>query len=147
MQASLLSKLSLFDFIMNLQTFKKLHKRFNNFPLPKHEWETPEYKQYQEAIHNDKDCHVWYLKQQIKKAGIDYKRFCCLSMAYRLIEDKLRNTEDNVDRIITYDKSHKAFGIPIHDGGASYIKVKYCPWCGKGLLSYPTSHKNGKTIK
>ncbi|WP_118976545.1 DUF6980 family protein [Taibaiella koreensis] len=122
---------------MDLKTFKKLYKRFNQFPLSKQEWEAPEYEKYQEALHDDNDCGDWYLKQKIKEAGIHYKRFCCLSMAYRLVEDKLRNIEGNVDRIMTYNKGHKTFGIPIHDGGASYIKIAYCPWCGKDLSGYP----------
>lgn len=124
---------------MDLRIFRKLHKRFNSFPLPKQELETPEYNSYQEAIHSDKDCSDWYLIQQIKEAGIDYKRFCCVPMAFHLIEDKLRNTEDNVDRIITYNRRQKAFGIPIHDGGASFITIAHCPWCGRDLANYPLS--------
>lgn len=27
----------------------------------------------------------------------------------------------------------KEFGIIIQDGGTSYIKIKYCPFCGKKL--------------
>jgi hypothetical protein len=22
------------------------------------------------------------------------------------------------------------FGIPVRDGGSSYIKIDFCPWCG-----------------
>jgi hypothetical protein len=29
------------------------------------------------------------------------------------------------------------FGIPIHDGGTSAIRVVWCPWCGSAL---PTLH-------
>jgi hypothetical protein len=25
------------------------------------------------------------------------------------------------------------YGIPIHDGGGSYITIDYCPWCGAKL--------------
>jgi hypothetical protein len=126
---------------MDLRTFKKFHKRFSNFPLPRQEWETPQYAEYIAAINEDKDCHSWYLKQQIKEARIDYKRFCCLSMAYHLINDKSEDKKDNADRIITYIKSQKEFGIPIHDGGASYIKIEYCPWCGKYLANYPIKRR------
>ena len=87
------------------------------------------------AFHNDQQCQEWELKQRIKKAGIDYKKYCCISMAYYLIEDKesKKNGELNYDCVITHHKKEKTFGIPIHDGGSSYIKIKFCPWCGKQL--------------
>ena len=25
------------------------------------------------------------------------------------------------------------YGLIIHDGGSSYIDIKYCPWCGSKL--------------
>lgn|GEM_PF-4327431 len=70
---------------MDLKRFKKHHKRFNNFPLSKNEWQTPDYEEYLEAIHRDKKCHDWYVTEQIKKAGINYKRFCCLFMTEELL--------------------------------------------------------------
>lgn len=27
-------------------------------------------------------------------------------------------------------KTSLGYGIPIHDGGASFISINYCPWCG-----------------
>jgi hypothetical protein len=27
----------------------------------------------------------------------------------------------------------KWFGIPIHDGGMSQYRIRYCPWCGARL--------------
>lgn len=75
------------------------------------------------------------LKRRIKKAGIDHKKYCCLQMAYYLIEDKVskNNVVINYDSIITHTSKRKEFGIPIHDGGNSFIQINYCPWCGKKL--------------
>lgn len=28
-----------------------------------------------------------------------------------------------------------AYGIPIHDGEISVIKIKFCPWCGQNLIT------------
>ena len=39
---------------------------------------------------------------------------------------------DDVDVIMRKWKDG-TFGIPIHDGGSSVIKINYCPWCGKNL--------------
>jgi hypothetical protein len=30
----------------------------------------------------------------------------------------------------------REYGVSVMDGGASYIRMKYCPWCGK---SFPES--------
>ena len=56
-------------------------------------------------------------------------------MAYHLIEDKnsKKNIKINYDSIITHTAKRKQFGIPIHDGGSSFIKINFCPWCGKNL--------------
>jgi len=27
------------------------------------------------------------------------------------------------------------YGLPIHDGGSSYIEIKFCPWCGADLAT------------
>lgn len=120
---------------MDLSTFKKLTKKYADRPLPREEWDTPEYKRYMKAFHNDKKCQQWELKRRIKKAGIDYKKYCCIDMAYRLIEDKKSKKEDiiNYDSVITHFKKGKFFGIPIHDGGSSFIQINFCPWCGSKL--------------
>ena len=125
---------------MDLKDFKRLYKIYSKLPLAREIWDTPEYEGYMHALHHDKICKDWYLLQQIKEAGINAKKYCCTNMAYHMIEDKKEKQElkrdpeyINYDAIITYDKSHKSFGIPIHDGGSSYISIKFCPWCGKSL--------------
>ena len=35
-------------------------------------------------------------------------------------------------RISWYSKN-KMWGLPVLDGGASFIHIKYCPFCGKEL--------------
>ncbi|MCE6992052.1 DUF6980 family protein [Dyadobacter sp. CY323] len=118
---------------MKLTLFKKYFKTFNDLPLPGDVWQTAEYEAYVEAIGLNKDCGDWYFKQKIKDAGINYKKYCCLKMAYHLIEDKKATLENpiNYDSVITHKRID--FGLPIHDGGNSYIKIDFCPWCGKKL--------------
>ena len=53
-------------------------------------------------------------------------------MSYYLTFDK-RSKEINPDAIIRFNKNTKDYGIPIHDGGNSFIKIEYCPWCGTNL--------------
>jgi len=121
---------------MDLTRFKKLSKIYSKLPLAREIWETPEYEEYMKAFHNDKDCQELELKRRIKEARIDYKKYCCVDMAYHLIEDKISKNkkEINYDSIITHSLKGKEFGIPIHDGGNSYIQINFCPWCGKKLL-------------
>lgn len=66
----------------------------------------------------------------IKKKNIGTQ--CCEIMQYHvaLSTDKLVY---DVDTIIRFNKKTGDYGIPIHDGGSSYIKIKFCPWCGKKL--------------
>jgi len=37
---------------------------------------------------------------------------------------------DCPDCLITYIPKWDVYGIIIHDGGSSFIKIKFCPWCG-----------------
>ena len=120
---------------MKLKKFKKLSKTYSKLPLPREVWDTPQHEAYLEAFHNGKTCQEWELKRRIKKAGINHKKYCCVNMAYYLIEDKISkdNEEINYNSVITHTSKRKEFGIPIHDGGSSYIQIAYCPWCGKKL--------------
>jgi hypothetical protein len=34
---------------------------------------------------------------------------------------------------IVFVPKTKEFGVPIRDGGSSFLVMKYCPWCGKEL--------------
>ncbi len=82
---------------MELKRFKKLHKIYSKFPLSRELSESPEGKEYRDEIGKDNECGHWFLKQAIKKGGIDYRKYCCLDMAYHLIEDK----KTRVNRLTT----------------------------------------------
>ena len=126
---------------MTLSDFKKLHKKFTRSGITFQElYDNPEYDLYLELRSEIKEFNDWCLKQYIKAAKINYRKYCCLNMAYRLIEDKMEKEKVKTDRdyinydaVMHYSKSHKIFGIPIHDGGSSFIPIKYCPWCGSDI--------------
>jgi hypothetical protein len=70
----------------------------------------------------------------LEERNFKYQDFCCLDMAYYLSFEGLEgNVEDDTDVIVQYSSKTKEFGIPIHDGGGSQIKINYCPWCGKEI--------------
>ena len=37
------------------------------------------------------------------------------------------------DNLIYYSKISDEFGLIIHDGGNSFVEIKFCPFCGKEL--------------
>ena len=40
---------------------------------------------------------------------------------------------DCPDNVITYNEKTGKYGLIIHDGGSSYYKIAFCPWCGQRL--------------
>lgn len=37
------------------------------------------------------------------------------------------------DEPLRYNAKFREYGIPVHDGGSSYITIDFCPWCGTSL--------------
>lgn len=66
-------------------------------------------------------------------------KHCCKMMEYYLSigSEPYMNADGTVcpdsDKIVTYSAPLDEYGIVIHDGGDSSIKIKFCPWCGKKL--------------
>ena len=48
-------------------------------------------------------------------------------------------SKDAEDRLVIYIPYLQEYGLPIYDGGTSYLLIKYCPWCGAKL---PKSKRN-----
>jgi uncharacterized C2H2 Zn-finger protein len=63
------------------------------------------------------------------------KEFCCNDMYYytHFHCDEHNNIFKCPDCILIYEKQKRTYGIIIHDGGESFIKINYCPWCGATL--------------
>jgi hypothetical protein len=59
-------------------------------------------------------------------------KYCCESMEYhaKFKCEIHKSPFECPDSIIYYSNSSEIFGIIIHDGGESFISIKYCPWCG-----------------
>ena len=53
-------------------------------------------------------------------------------MKYFISKKRVKDSFDS-DDIIYYAPKFDEYGIVIHDSGESYIKIEYCPWCGKKL--------------
>ena len=64
-------------------------------------------------------------------------KMCCKEMKfYAMNHCTVHDSQfDCPDCLIFYDKKRDSFGIIIHDGGHSYVRIGYCPWCGSKIPS------------
>jgi hypothetical protein len=46
---------------------------------------------------------------------------------------------DCPDTVLVYNEPFNEYGIPVRDGGESYLIVTHCPWCG---LELPESRRD-----
>ena len=122
---------------MELEKFKVLHARFFGKDLPEEVMQSEEYEAYVDAIHEDEVCYNWATAKKLKDKGFDHENYCCLMMAdkvYQSLDEDGEIRYGDVEVIINkWDED--LYGIPIHDGGASMVVIKYCPWCGTKLSS------------
>lgn len=59
-------------------------------------------------------------------------RHCCATMAKSLEMscDLHADPFDCPDVPVVFHEIFGEYGIPIRDGGASYLLISHCPWCG-----------------
>lgn len=50
-------------------------------------------------------------------------KHCCSNMSEMIQEEKS----------IIFIPEFREYGIPILDGGSSFLQISFCPWCGKEL--------------
>jgi hypothetical protein len=64
--------------------------------------------------------------------------FCCPDMKRNLEHDCEEHSDpfECPDHLIV--RSGAGYGIIVHDGGMSYIRIAFCPWCGSKLESVET---------
>ena len=63
------------------------------------------------------------------------KSMCCDAMRYHTSNHcpVHKSPFDCPDCLLAYDEKSNTYGIIIHDGGHSFVKINYCPWCGSAL--------------
>jgi hypothetical protein len=62
-------------------------------------------------------------------------KHCCKRMATALTMscDQHDDPWDCPDVAVIYHEPFDEYGIPIRDGGMSYLLIEHCPWCGTAL--------------
>ena len=55
---------------------------------------------------------------------------CCKMMADKLNHQCEQHPDpfDCPDNLII--RTDEGYGLIVHDGGASFIQIRFCPWCG-----------------
>lgn len=71
------------------------------------------------------------------------KNMCCDMMRYHTANHcPVHNSPfECPDWLVLYDEDDDTYGIVIHDGGTSCVRIRYCPWCGKALPTGPEDDK------
>jgi hypothetical protein len=85
------------------------------------------------------------LAQRLRKAAakFDPRSGEETRLAFQCCEDMRREAErtceahpdrfDCPDCLISYSPRCQTYGLIVHDGGSSVIRIQFCPWCGSRL--------------
>jgi len=107
-----------------------MHPQFSQLPLSKEVWGSDEYSEWCEHMNECTNCGDWNLEQTIIKRGHKVSDYPCVHIAYHVTttcEDH-PNPWECPDILLV--KKNNDYGLPIRDGGTSYVKIQFCPWCG-----------------
>jgi hypothetical protein len=120
---------------MTLDEFKEFHIKFNDVPITGEMLGSYEYEKYIGAIYKNQEFHNHVLKTDLERKGFNYEDYCCLVMANHISNslDENEKIKNNDHDVIMNKWKDGTFGIPIHDGGLSVVKINFCPWCGENV--------------
>ena len=115
---------------MKCEDYRRLHSEFTSFPLSREVYESKEYEAWQDHGFDCEECELWSTEQQVITRGYDPSEFPCIHIAYysTMECDEHKDPWECPDMIIV--KTKEGYGIPIRDGGSSFININNYPWCG-----------------
>jgi hypothetical protein len=63
---------------------------------------------------------------------------CCDDMRWQLEFRCADHADlsDCPDSLVVVLENPARFGIRVHDGGTSFVAIRYCPWCGANLSAH-----------
>ena len=70
-----------------------------------------------------------------RKVPSPVRSYCCETMEWQVAQtcDMHPDPFDCADNLVYHDARRDRYGLIIHDGGASFVIIKFCPWCGQRL--------------
>lgn len=118
---------------MECECYRELYERFTSLPLSSEVWNSEEFNSWHTHGLECKSCSHWDLLNQVRSRGIDVATYPCVHVAYHSTHTCSMHSDpwECPDMILV--RTHKGFGIPIRDGGSSFIQIEFCPWCGIDL--------------
>ena len=125
---------------MNCKEFKDKYQQYTNLPLPREVWNTKNYEEWSDHMVECSACWEWNMEQIVINRGYKISDFPCIHIAYRATETCEQHPDPWDCPDIVLVKIEDSYGIPVRDGGSSWIEIDFCPWCGKKL-------KPNKTLK
>jgi hypothetical protein len=115
---------------LDCKDYRLKYSIFTKFPLAMKVYESKEYELWQEHGFECESCKQWDINQQVIARGLEPTDFPCLHIAYySTMPCDIHNDPWECPEM-TIVKTSQGYGIPVRDGGSSYISISYCPWCG-----------------
>ncbi len=113
---------------MECETFRKLYNKYYGATRITLTDETEEYAVH---FHDCRSCGDWAMGKIAQEQGQNLDDHPCVHLAYRVCRDPSSGLDPNEDPDVTLIRTSSGnYGIPVRDGGSSYIAIDFCPWCG-----------------
>ncbi len=71
----------------------------------------------------------------LRSFTVTKSKHCCEAMKKRVeyVCEEHKSPFECADNLIFYSQKFDEYGLIIHDGGSSFIKIAFCPFCGTKL--------------
>jgi hypothetical protein len=119
---------------MQCDQFREMYPSFfGNGGSLRTRFDDESYSDWVEHLNNCQSCGDWYLTAQLEARAVPLDDVPCVHVAYHsLLNCEVhQNAWECPDVALVRDDG--TFGIPVRDGGSSFIEINYCPWCGQSL--------------
>lgn len=118
---------------MTCEDFQLLVPDYSVMPLEREVHDTEQHEDWIDHMHECTACSDLDLAAQVRARGYDVSEFPCVHVALRVtaVCDQHPDPWGCPDALVV--KTSNGWGIPIRDGGSSWSKIDFCPWCGVKL--------------
>ncbi len=118
---------------MDCAGFREAHATYSKLPADSEE--TEEDEDYTGHLNDCRSCGDFFMAEAVRERGHQPESFPCVHIAYysTFTCDESNDPWECADAVLVRGESDAHYGIPVRDGGSSYIEVRYCPWCGKQI--------------
>lgn len=78
---------------------------------------------------------LWMPFELDARKAASSRAHCCEAMnaALTFTCEQHADPFECADSLVVYNEPFDEYGLAVHDGGASYVLIRHCPWCGGTL--------------